>query len=118
MSKVSKMVADDLMMNGIDYMDLFNASNWYKDICNYIQQKEMFINIEKITFTLIVEVNGKELYNGDLKDEYANKIVVGFGALRYANCFIEELATEEHFKIYAYDENNENDNEIIILIKF
>lgn len=117
MSKFSKMVANDLMENGIDMIDLFNSTNWQEDINLYLDREDMDIS-QYVQFTLVVKINDEEIYVGDLGEDYANNIAVGFGALRYANCPSKELATEEHFSIYAYDEDDEKDEEIIILIKF
>ena len=117
MSKFSKMVANDLMENGIDMIDLFNSTNWQEDINLYLDREDMDIS-QYVQFTLVVKINDEEIYVGDLGENDANNIAVGFGTLRYVNCSSKELATEEHFSIYAYDENDEEDEEIIILIKF
>ena len=116
MSKMSKEVAQDLMERGIDIIDLFNSTDWQEDINLYLDREDMEIS-QYVKFTLVVKINDEEFYVGALEEEDANKIAVGFGALRYGN-YNKELATEDHFLIYAYDEDDEEDEEIIVLIKF
>ena len=123
MSKVTTKIANALNEKKIAYeLTGSDAKNWWSIIYEICEDYDNstgfgcteFLDDNFIKFTVVVKKGNTELFVNDLLVSETEEVINAFYTLE--NNLKYECPSVEVTEVYAFDEDDENDNEIIIIV--